>query len=104
MEKKEIIWTIPAKIDLWNIFDFLSDVSELVALNVIKRILSTTARLEFGYVKIGQVEPLLEDRKQNHRYLVEGYYKIIYREEKNSIIINSVFDTRQNPDKLKLIQ
>ena len=100
MEKKEIIWTEPAKRDLRNVFDFLSDVSELVAVRVTKKILSATSRLESGYTKIGQLEPLLKDRKQNHRYLVEGNYKIIYKEDKDCIVIHSVFDSRQNPDKL----
>lgn len=48
----------------------------------------------------GQIESNLESLNQNHRYLVSGNYKIIYRISRNEIIINDVFDTRQDPTKM----
>jgi toxin ParE1/3/4 len=44
---------------------------------------------------------MLSERKFEYRYLVQGNYKIIYRIEGNYIRIAVVFDTRQNPEKLK---
>tara|TARA_B110000090_G_scaffold207823_1_gene260105 strand:+ start:842 stop:1027 length:186 start_codon:yes stop_codon:yes gene_type:complete len=52
---------------------------------------------------IGKKEQLLENRKQNYRHLIITNYKIIYsvNEEIEAIKIVDVFDTRQNPIKLK---
>ena len=52
---------------------------------------------------IGDKEELLEGRKQNYRRLIVTNYKIIYalNEEIETIKIVDIFDTRQNPIKLK---
>lgn len=52
---------------------------------------------------IGQREELLVDRKHEFRYLVHKNYKLIYfiNFEKNRIEISDIFDTRQNPGKIK---
>ena len=52
---------------------------------------------------IGEKEELLEDRKQNYRRLIVTNYKIIYslNEKVETIKIVDIFDTRQNPIKLK---
>lgn len=48
----------------------------------------------------GPIEPNLTTLNKNHRYLLSGHYKLIYRIVDNEIIINDVFDTRQNPTKM----
>jgi plasmid stabilization system protein ParE len=55
---------------------------------------------------IGQIEELLTDRIQNFRYLVHKNYKIIYwiNIEQSRIEIVDVFDTRQNPVKVKRVK
>jgi hypothetical protein len=40
---------------------------------------------------------------EDFRYLVESNYKIIYWKEDEIITIASVFDCRQNPEKIKKI-
>lgn len=50
---------------------------------------------------IGQKEEYLAHLKKDHRRLVEGNFKIIYRVENNIIYITDFFDTRQNPFKIK---
>lgn len=53
---------------------------------------------------MGQVEdyPIVAGR--GFRYLVEKDYKIVYKIylEEKTILIATVFDTRQNPTKLKV--
>nr|WP_264554426.1 hypothetical protein [Flavobacterium sp. N1861] len=53
--------------------------------------------------EIGQEESLLKQRSVHYRYLVFKNYKIIYSidNEKGFIKIADVFDTRQNPLKIK---
>jgi len=98
---KEVIWTIPAKQDLQGIYEYLSEISETIAYRQVIKILDKAALLEMGFNEIGQAEPLLEHTGKNYRYLVSGNYKIIHRIDDNAIHIMAVFDTRQNPNKLK---
>jgi toxin ParE1/3/4 len=99
----EVLWTEPARNDLQNIYLFLSEVSEVIAFGIITKILDRTEILKSGFTKTGQVEPLLKNRKYKYRYLVEGNYKIIYFQKDNTVVISAVFDSRQNPEKLKRI-
>ena len=58
------------------------------------------------YPTIGQEEELLENDSREFRYLVFKNYKIIYLVNmvKNQIEIFDVFDTRQNPIKIKRVK
>jgi plasmid stabilization system protein ParE len=49
----------------------------------------------------GQKEPFLEHLGLGHRHLVVSHYKIIYRVIEESIYITDIFDSRQDPDKMK---
>ena len=52
---------------------------------------------------MGQEEELLKVRDKKFRYLLYKNYKIIYFDDKLELLIKvyDVFDTRQNPIKLK---
>ncbi|WP_394345984.1 type II toxin-antitoxin system RelE/ParE family toxin [Flavobacterium foetidum] len=52
----------------------------------------------------GQKENLLSNREEDFRYLVFKNYKIIYwiDEDRRIVFIANIFDTRQNPAKLRL--
>lgn len=90
----------PGKEKLADIFEFLAEVSEIVAEKITNGILEKSKTLG-QFAEIGQIEPLLKSRKNGYRYLVEGNYKIIYNRQEGNVIIHLVFDTRQNPKKLK---
>ncbi len=49
----------------------------------------------------GQKEPLLEHLGLEHRRLIVGHYKIIYRVIEEFIYITDILDSRQDPDKMK---
>jgi len=49
----------------------------------------------------GQREPFLEHLGLGHRRLVVSHYKIIYRVAGEYIYITDIFDSRQDPDKMK---
>ena len=96
----KIVWTDFAIKNLKNIVDYYTEkVSKKTAHKIRKQILATTKQL-LDNPESGQLEFNLEKLKQNHRYLVCGNYKIIYRTNNNQIVINDVFDTRQNPVKM----
>ena len=54
-------------------------------------------------MELFQIEELLIDRKSVYRYIVCGNFKIIYSIDKELKLIKiaDVFDTRQNPIKIK---
>jgi toxin ParE1/3/4 len=64
-------------------------------------VIYTRAKSLLNFPLLGEKEELLNFREENFRYLVEGNYKIIYWIDDEVIRIVSVFDTRQNPEKLK---
>jgi plasmid stabilization system protein ParE len=49
----------------------------------------------------GQIEPCLEHLELDYRRIIEGNYKIIYRIKGQTIFITDIFDSRQDPDKMK---
>ncbi len=101
MELK-IYWTNFAKSELRKIFNYYKEEADLeIAKKLVNNIVKSTLKLS-NQPYIGVKEPLLEDRKQEFRYLVHKNYKIIYwyNKEKSRIDIADVFDTRQNPIKI----
>ncbi|MFA5330442.1 MAG: type II toxin-antitoxin system RelE/ParE family toxin [Prolixibacteraceae bacterium] len=49
----------------------------------------------------GQKEPFLDHLGLGHRRLIVSHYKIIYRITGEYIYITDIFDSRQDPDKMK---
>jgi len=98
----KIIWTDFAKVQLRNVFDYYAEVaSKTVAKNIISGIRNRTILLR-THPNIGTIEELLMESPHKYRYLVENNYKIIYRIEDSIIYITDIFDTHQNPNKLKI--
>jgi len=74
-------------------------VSLTVACNIRDSILSSTRQLE-NQPQFGSIEELLVELIQEHRYIIRGNYKIIYKTQNKKVFITDVFDTRQDPDKI----
>lgn len=49
----------------------------------------------------GRTEPYLEHLNLGHRRLIVSHYKIIYRIIGEAIYITDIFDSRQDPAKMK---
>lgn len=97
-----VFWTDTAKYQLEDIFDYYKSKASInTAKKLVGKIVDKTLTLEKNPT-VGQKEELLSERKKEYRYLVEGNYKIIYWVEQNLVKVASVFDCRQNPDKMKL--
>ncbi len=98
---KQIKWTNFAISELKNIFLYYRMVAgEKTAEKIKKSILIATKPL-IKQPLIGALEENLTELKQEHRYIVEGNYKIIYRIIDEEIFITDIFDCRQNPTKMK---
>lgn len=99
----QVIWSNFAEKQLDEIFDYYSTNASLrIAQELLISLIHST-ELIADNPYIGQVEELLKERSEQYRYLVQGNYKIIYSvdREQVSIKIADIFDTRQNPVKMK---
>lgn len=99
----EVYWTESSEKELEKIFDYYKrKASYRIAKKLIDGIFNEALKLK-RQPEMGQVEELLKNRKQQFRYLIYKNYKIIYwiNNSENRIEINDVFDTRQNPLKMK---
>ena len=86
-----------------EIFEYYAEnIGKITAQKIIFNILLNTEKLEKNPF-IGQVEDLLNNRKIKYRYLISTNYKIIYAidEENGYVKIADIFDSRQNPSKIK---
>jgi plasmid stabilization system protein ParE len=98
-----IYWTEFAVREFENIFEYYSEkASPQVARKLTNGIYNETLKLK-SQPEIGQIEELLRERSGEFRYLIYKSYKIIYllNYQKDRIEILDVFDTRQNPRKIK---
>ena len=97
----KVIWTKRAFDQLErNIKYIKEEQGNSYAETVLNKILSSTALLE-GTPKMGKVEPLLEHKKSEYRFIIVWSYKIIYRVTTETVVISRVFHTSRNPNKLK---
>nr|WP_294930152.1 type II toxin-antitoxin system RelE/ParE family toxin [uncultured Flavobacterium sp.] len=99
----KIIWSNFAETELDKIFEYyIENVSLRVAKNVITKIILEPNKI-LSHPEITQIEELLLDRENQYRYLICDNYKIVYSidSKQKRIMIADVFDTRQNPSKIK---
>ncbi len=97
----KVVWTVQAKDDLLEVFESLEkSLGWEHADTVTSRLVTKSFRLE-QFPAMGPIEWRHSDRFKTVRYLVEGHYKIYYEIRPDSVEILSVFDTRQNPERLR---
>lgn len=96
----KIVWTEFAIRNLNDIFDYYAAHSDKKIAHKIRKQILKSAKQLIKNPSSGPVEPNLLTLNNNHRYLVSGHYKLIYRIIENEIVINDVFETRQNPSKM----
>lgn len=98
-----IEWSELSEKQLKDIFDYYSfEVSPRIARKIVNKLIDRVSILESN-PSAGQKEELLSHYPEDFRYLVESNYKIIYWLKENVVTVASVFDCRQNPEKIKNI-
>lgn len=96
-----LFYTEQAIESLQECLDFFPpEVSSEKRLQIRDKILSKADKL-LSNPRLGQKEEYLEHLGQSHRRIIEGHYKIIYRVEGKIIYITDIFDTRQDPARMK---
>ncbi len=98
MKKLKVIWSNPAKTDLKEIYNFYKDkkLSPQTANNIRKDILQASAAIIFSR------QNQRDEINPNYRRIIVRNYKLIYKIQKENILILRIFDTRQDPGRLKI--
>ncbi|MDP2112668.1 MAG: type II toxin-antitoxin system RelE/ParE family toxin [Bacteroidota bacterium] len=96
----KVIWSSFAEHTLADIYNYYRDVADIIVAKRIKSEILAATKLLIKHSNSGQVEELLKQLEEGHRYLVIGHHKIIYKHVEEGILITDVFDTRQNPIKI----
>lgn len=98
-----IEWSELSTKQLKEIFDYYSlKANPRIAKKIVGKIVDRVEVLLKNPLS-GPKEELLNEMPEDFRYLVESNYKIIYWVENGIVTIASVFDCRQNPEKMKLV-
>ena len=97
----KIHFTIKAKDKLAGIHQYYQDKSQgKVGRQIRAKIIDKIMSLR-NFPLLGPADEKLEHLESAHRYLVSENYKIIYRIDGHDVIILNIFDTRQDPEKMK---
>ncbi|MFM7428413.1 MAG: type II toxin-antitoxin system RelE/ParE family toxin [Flammeovirgaceae bacterium] len=99
----KLVYSTYASEQLENILYFLTNeqgVSFEKAFEIRQKILDK-ADLLLVNPKLGQEDEYFDKLLLQHRRLIVGTYKIIYLIEEDTIYIVDIFDTRQDPKKMK---
>ncbi|MDP2160481.1 MAG: type II toxin-antitoxin system RelE/ParE family toxin [Flavobacterium sp.] len=102
---KPVFWTNRAVKDLEKITRFNSKLYGFkkaieIALGI-KKETEIFENKKYDFSEIGSIDETFSHLKRDYRKLIVHHCKITYREGKDKIFINRVFDTRQNPSKNK---
>ncbi|MEX0982557.1 MAG: type II toxin-antitoxin system RelE/ParE family toxin [Bacteroidales bacterium] len=99
----KVLWTETALKNLEDIFEYYKYNASVTTAKRIVQKLAKSSLLIQNSPSLGRKEELLEGRKFEYRFLIVENYKIIYWSEDGYIKIASVFDSRQNPEKIQSI-
>lgn len=97
----KIYFTQQALDSLEETLEFVSQYNTLQKVEKIKNKLLDSTTILTKNPEIGQQEEYLEHLNLNHRRIIIGHCKIIYRIDKDNVYITDIFDTRQDPLKMK---
>lgn len=98
MASRKIIWSIKAKNDLKKILEFYIERNgnKIYSIKLNEK-MRNSIRLLVIYPDLGKKIDI-----ENVRNLILGEYEIFYEIHSSSINILTIWDSRQNPSKLKL--
>lgn len=97
----KIFWTTDASKSLKDCFLYFKKTASLKIAKKLRKEIQARPRILIDHPNAGQEEENLKSISGGYRYLLVLHFKIIYKIEQNKILITDLFDTRQDPQKLK---
>lgn len=101
MKKKQVVYTPQSREGLRECMSFLKKEVPSEKVKSIRKELLDKVEILKEYPHTGQEEELLSFLDQGHRRLVYRHYKVIYLIESERVIVTDIFDSRQDPEKMK---
>ncbi len=98
----EVYWASVAENDLLGIVEFISEDSPAIALDVLKKIKTNTAKLDSSPQRGRIVPELLRQGISSYREIIIKPWRVIYRIEVNKVFVVSVLDSRRNIEDILL--
>jgi plasmid stabilization system protein ParE len=98
----EVLWSEFAAETLREIHVFYKDAVGKSTADRIKSAIFLATKQLARYPESGQIEENLKILGEDHRYLIQGNYKIIYKPVKEGVLVTDIFDTRQDPKKMNI--
>lgn len=96
MEKvTKVEWTEKAKLHLKKVYEHHAEYNEISAFELTERIIDKAESIVFP--EQYQVDPY----HAKYRRMIEGDYKILFKNKNTIIYIMAVFPTKNNPKKIK---
>lgn len=97
-----IVWNEQAKLQIENIFKFNQAIfGTPKAIQVIQSIKQHISLLKL-FPQMGSIEQNIVSEIYPYRYLIKKHCKIYYTIESDYIYIMLIWDTRQDPEKLRI--
>ena len=98
----EVIWTNTAENDLLKILEYIAQSSPGNALNILKKIKKQVSDLYFSPERCRIVPELYEHGITQYREMIISHWRIMYRIQDSSVLVLTVFDSRQNIEDILL--
>lgn len=96
----KIVFSSKATDELFAIREYFKDVGrDKYGKTLTRKIVEKASSLK-SFPNLGKVDETMNEYGFEHRFLIEGNYKILYRVQGDEIRIVKVFDTRQDPEKM----
>ena len=93
----KVEFTEPAEENLRQIYcSYPDDIAEKIIEKILLRA-ETLANL----ANRGRIVEELRSYNQNHRYIIEGNYKIIYKQKADIVYVTDIFNMRLDPGKIR---
>ena len=98
----KVMITDPAKEELKKIFQYYRRRGLGIKGRRIRREVLEKSKLLQKHPHLGPEEENLKHLEQGHRYMIiKPFYKMIYLVTESVIYITDIFDTRQDPERMK---
>lgn len=96
----KIVFTDVARNRLKEIYIYHKEVASVKVADSLKKKIIDSIRKLSTHPELGNEEPYLSHLRRKYRKLIIGNYKAIYRIIDNAIVIDTIFDSRQEPEEL----
>jgi toxin ParE1/3/4 len=99
----EVVWSENAESQIKLISELYKFESKKTSTkNLAKKIISSTLILK-KFPEISTLQEVYPTRNTDYRYILSGHYNLIYFISNQFIVIATIFDTRQDPEKLNVL-